>query len=277
MLDKYGLNEETKELAIKLMIDERNEYSHGGLNTSYCLTAKHRGGVARANFFRYIDDLSQKYGEDFVRNFITNALSDVSANFDAYEGMNRHAKTNFVNLFLREVVEAFPQDVKIEMGSGKHLKDWGASGTNFGNLEATIAGVTIGHLHFEDGKTNVNNIQFTDFRTLSGLERLGLGTHMFSEFCRLVEEHKPGYTLLAFNVAKGRDGEAAYTRWGAYPTNSYRVQGYDFYFDEKPLTQEEYNVWQANMFYYFNQDVVHSMAETRSSIYAGDNGSDILE
>ena len=276
MLNKYGVSEEIKELAIKLINDDRNKYSPGGMNLPNCLTAKLRGDSIRANFFGYIDDLAKKHGDTFVRDFVTSALKDVSINFDIYENMSRDTKTNFVNLFLREMVEAFPEDVKIVMGAGKPLKDWTNYG-NYGNLEVRIAGVSLGHLYFDAGKTNVPNIQFTDFRTLPGLEGLGLGSYMFSELCRQVVEYNPECTILACNVKKGYDGEAVYSKWGAYPTNSYKVEGYDFYFDEKPLTQEEYDAMNGSLIYYFNVDAVHHMAEYRSDKYGLDNDPDVLD
>lgn len=275
MLEKYGLDQETINLAIQLIIDERGEYSLGGSQRNLLSNNKY-GKNCVENFFSYLYQMGDKLGPEDMKNFLTTSIHNISQNMDAYEGMNRSKPTNFINLFLREIVISFPQDVKLEIW-GTPMKDISPDSLA-GNIEATIGGVSLGHLHFEEAVSNIKNIQFTDFRTLPGLERLGLGSYMFSEFCRQLETDKPGYTATAYNVMRGKDGEKTYSKWGAYPTNSYMVENYDFYFDEKPLTPEEYEAWgDHSMLYYFNQETIHNLAERESPTYGVDDDIEEIE
>ena len=275
MMERYGLDQETINLAIQLIVDDRCKYYIGGSKMNL-LNNNSFGNQCVENFFNYLSGIERKFGPENMKVFLTNTIYKISDNMDAYEKLDRSKPTNFINLFLRELVILFPQDVKL-MDLGVPMKDLGPN-TDSGNIEAIIGGVYLGHIHFDEGKTNVNNIQFTDFRTLPGLERLGLGSYIFGEFCRQVVAEKPGYTVTACNVANGKDGEKTYSKWGAFPTNNYMLDGYDFYYDEKPLTQEELDAWGDNpKLYYFTHETIQHLAEKESPLYGHDTETDEME
>ena len=275
MMERCGVDQETISLAIQLMVDDRCKYELGGSRMNL-FSNNLFGNRCVGNFFNYLCGIEDKLGPDGMKEFLTATIYNISNNMDAYDQMDRSKPTNFMNLFLRELVIAFPEDVKL-INSGTSMKDLGPN-TNSGNIEAVIGGVCLGHIHFDEGKTNVNNIQFTDFRTLPGLEKRGLGSYIFGEFCRQVVAEKPGYTVTACNVANGRDGEKTYSNWGAYPTNNYMLDGYDFYYDEKPLTQEELDAWgDKPKLYYFTHETIQHLAEKESPQYGHDSETDEME
>ena len=115
--------------------------------------------------------------------------------------------------------------------------------------------------------SNIPTIAFTEFRTIPGLERLGLGTYIFSSFCKEVNQNKPNYSVIALNVAKDKDGSKTYSAWGAVPVNN-------TWSDENgrtildPMTDEEYKNHNGPFIYYFSPSVVEGLSQIETEKYS---------
>ena len=153
-------------------------------------------------------------------------IDQIEVDYKQYEESHKgipHGKTNFLFLFLRNLAQAQKQDVGIE--SRGTAIDKINSATTGAEIKATIGGAELGHLRFEEVSANVPHLQFTEFRTLPGLEKMGLGSYIFYDFCQRINEKRPGYGLIAWSVKKGRDGSHAYSAWGGYPIPRIRSTG----------------------------------------------------
>lgn len=151
----------------------------------------------RDEFFKYMSDMAKKIGPEKFKEFLENSLIEIQKDYKQYLEEGHYAKTNFVNLFMRRLVIENPQDVKIET-TGTKIED--VNENNSGRIAVSIAGIEIGHLLYEGEKYNIPTITFTDFRTIPGLERLGLGSFMFTYFCREISQKRPECSIMAFNV-----------------------------------------------------------------------------
>jgi hypothetical protein len=223
--------------------------------------------MAIREFFDYMQHMLNAKGMDYMKTFLENSIDNIYEDKKIHEAEGHTKKTYFFNLFLRQLIKENPSSVRLE-SLGTHMKDV-STGTLPGNIEAIIAGVSLGHLHFEEDKANIPHIQFTEFRTLPGLERLGLGSYMFQEFCREICAYKPGYAAMAWSVKKGKDGEKAYSRWGAYPIDATYSEDKGWGLNTTPLSQEEYDTWDGQMICYFTPEMVRKNASISSSKYTG--------
>ena len=140
-----------------------------------------RGQIANEEFFKYMSEMSDKLGQDKFKTFLETSLTEIQQDFKTYKEGNHSAKTNFINLFMKRLVIENPQDVKIETSDTK-IKDV-LQEDGSGRIATTIAGIEVGHISYDREDIAMPTISFTDFRTLPGLERLGLGTYMFTKFC----------------------------------------------------------------------------------------------
>ena len=218
-------------------------------------------------FFDYMESISQTKGMEYLKTFLENGVGAIEADMATHKEEGHTKNTCFFNMFLRQLIKENPQGVKLE-SLGTHMKDITVGGMP-GNIEVVMAGVSLGHLHFEEDKSNVKTIQFTEFRTLPGLEKLGLGSYMFQEFCREICAYKDEYSALAWSVKKGKDGEKAYSKWGAYPIDATYSEDDGWGLNTTPLTKEEYDAWQGQMLYYFTPDMVKKNAAICSNRYDG--------
>ena len=97
---------------------------------------------------------------------------------------------------------------------------------------------------------------------------MGLGSYMFLEFCRQIDEFKPGYAAMAWSVKKGRDGSKAYSAWGGYPIDATFVNETDYWdLDTKGLTQEQIDAYEGQMLYYFPPEQVKKLASLPNNRY----------
>ena len=104
-----------------------------------------------------------------------------------------------------------PEDVVFEYG-GTPIEKMSADEYS-SSILLKIAGMQIGDIVFEETNGNLPIVQFNDFRTINGLEKMGLGSHLFIEFCKQMVKYKQGYSVMAWNVMKGHDGEKVYSKW----------------------------------------------------------------
>jgi len=214
MLEQAGVDEETISLAKKLMMDERNEFSHTKMSKSpFNQFNVKKSRESAEDFFNYLERLANEKGRDYIKTFLTETVQHIAIMFDEYEKLGKSEKTNFLNLFLKQLIKERPQDIKVET-FGCPMKDISEK-TGDGTIEIVIAGVSIGHICFGDYVIGAKTIDIIDFRTLPGMERLGLGGFLFNKFCRQLKDERPGYVATAVNVMEGRDGEKAYEKWGA--------------------------------------------------------------
>ena len=232
----------------------------------YILSKSGKSQTFRDEFFEYLNDMAEKVGHDEFKIFLEKTIKDIQQDYKKYQDEGHKAKTNFVNLFMRRLVIQNPQDVQIKL-SGTAVED--INENTAGVLSVFLAGVEIAHIAYEGESYNMPVITFTDFRTLPGLERLGLGTFLFSTFCKEVSEKRPGCSVMAFNVAKGRDGDKVYSSWGAYPIVIKFKTEKDI--EIRPMTEEEY-IGNGHMFY-FSPEIVEKCAKKRVEKYSKINSN----
>ena len=259
------MDENIIDLALDLLSRPENvlDYTHHRRN----IAKKDKvANEAIENFYNYMENLVNTKGVDYLKNFLENAIIQMGIDFGRYIVEGHSDSTNFFNLFMRQLIKENPQDVKLDTLEEK-MEDLSLQSSN-GNIEVSIAGVAVGHIHFEEFESNKNCVRFTEFRTLPGLERLGLGSLMISEFCRQLVIYKPGYSAVASNVAKGRDGEKTYSAWGGYPVNAgYNNETGCVILGDDPMTKEEYDLYNGSLVFYFPESVVEDLATRQNAKY----------
>ena len=210
------------------------------------------------NFFKYLKDMEKEIGKEEFKQFLLTSLEQIKADYTQYLEEKHSAPTNFFNLFMKRLLVKNPQDVEIrQMGA----KIENLNEENEGRIDILIGGVSVGHLEYDKMKSKIPLLSFFEFRTLPGLERLGLGTYMFSEFCEEVVKIYPDASILATNVAKDKDGSKTYSHWGAYPIITTLSSVDEKIMDIVPLSKEEYNSRKGPFIYYFSPDIVKKCAE----------------
>ena len=269
MLEKCNVSEDvfTKYMDFAFSDESIASYkgSLGGSKKSIYLKTQSSTNTIN-EFYTYMTHIAKTKGIDYMREFLERSVGSIEKDYEQYKAQGHAKNTNFFNMFLRQLIKENPQDVRLE-SLGTHMKDISVE-SGSGNIEVSIAGVSLGHLHFEESKSNVPTIQFTEFRTLSGLEQLGLGSHMFREFCREIDVYKPGYSALAWSVMKGRDGEKAYSKWGGYPVVTTYDENEGWNIDTTPMSDEQYENAIGQQMFYFTPDVVKTQANVNKNRYS---------
>ena len=267
MLDVCGVAEEKIEKAVCLFFDEVNVKNTAVSHKMLMNGSKNQ--VIIDNFYNYIKSIIARDGADNFRDFLERTIDQMEVDYQNYEDIHHgtsYKKTNYTMLFLRNLALDYSQDVRLE-SQGVPMKNLQVNGS-CGVIQATIGGAEIGHLHFEEVDSNQPHIQFTEFRTMPGLEKMGLGSYMFLEFCRQIDEFKPGYATVAWSVKKGKDGSKAYSAWGGYPIDATFVNETDYWdLDTKGLTQEQIDAYEGQMLYYFPPEQVKKLASLPNNIY----------
>ena len=217
-------------------------------------------------FFEYMKMMAQRYGKDKFKDFLENTLLQIADEYEEYKKFGHSKRTTLKNLFLKHLVLENPKDVIIEY-SGTPIEKMSAD--DYSSLILLkIAGMEICDIKFEEAKGNPPIILFTDFHTLNGLEKMGLGKHLFIEFCKQMAIHKPGQPVMAWNVMKGRDGEKVYSKWGAYPVRVY-VDNDFWEIDTTSLSDEEVNDFYGEhaRIYYFSPEKIKELSEQLDKRY----------
>jgi len=264
MLEDCGVDEKVIDLALDLLNHPQCKYALDSHHDRDVLKKDKCAYQAIEDFFNYMENLVKEKGVEYLKDFLENAIIQMGMDLETYIKEEHFSKqTNFFNLFIRQLIKENPQDVRID-NMGTSMEDLSPMSSMGGNIEVSIAGVAVGHMHFEGCESNINHVQFTEFRTLPGLERLGLGSLMMSEFCRQLVEYKPGHAAVAWGVKKGRDGEKTYSAWGGYPVTT---MGGGEYIEDRPWTSEEYDANNGQMLFFFPESAVKTLAEKQSTRY----------
>lgn len=250
MLEQVGIDEDLILNSMDMAFCEefQSKYLASGKNIFNNCEASQK---TRDEFFKYMSDMARKMGPEKFKEFLENSLVEIQKDYKQYLEEGHSAKTNFVNLFMRRLVIENPQDVKIET-TGTRIEN--VNENNSGRIAVSIAGIEIGHLLYEGEGYDIPTITFTDFRTIPGLERLGLGSFMFTSFCREISQKRPECSVMAFNVAKGKDGEKTYLSWGAYPIVITLKDNEGKDIEIRPMTEEEH-VGNGHIFYFSPETV----------------------
>lgn len=265
MLEDCGVDDKIVNFALDLL--DRPDNHVGYSNTKRCVTLKNKwGALTIENFFNYMENMVQEIGVDSLKEFLENSIIQMGMDFGKYAAENHSNPTNFFNLFMRQLIKTNPQDVMLD-DLGEKMQDLSLESGD-GCIEISIAGVAIGHIHFQEIESATDCLAFTEFRTLPGLERLGLGSVLISELCRQVCEHKPEHMLIATNVAKGHDGDKAYSAWGGYPVMvNYADDGHTVIIDDKPMSKEYYDSVNHSLVFAFPNSAVKALAEKENTRY----------
>ena len=269
MLEDCGVDENIINLALDLLNSPEARFDSGG-NQRNIILKNNFAAETIENFFNYMENLAKGKGVEYLKEFLENAIIQIGIDLDKYLAEGHSAKTNFFNLFMRQLIKENPQDVRIDnlgVGMGEISPT-----SNVGNIEISIAGVSLGHMHFEECESNIPHVQFTEFRTLPGLERLGLGSLMMSEFSRQLVEYKPGYGAVAWSVKKGRDGEKAYSAWGGYPVSTGYSEEAGWMIEDRPWTKEEYDANNEQMIFFFPESAIKTLAAKQNTKYPNATG-----
>lgn len=262
MLEQVGIDEELILKTMDMVFCEEflSKYLASGKNIFNNCEASQE---TRDEFFKYMSDMAKKVGTEKFKGFLENSLVEIQKDYKQYLEEGHSAKTNFVNLFIRRLVIENPKDVKLEI-TGAKVEDINEG--NSGRIAVSIAGIEIGHLLYEGEKYNIPTITFTDFRTIPGLERLGLGSFMFTTFCRDICEKRPECSVMAFNVAKDKDGEKTYLSWGAYPIVITMKDEIGKEIEIRPMTEKEH-VGNGHIFY-FSPETIKKCAQKEIKKYS---------
>lgn len=270
MLEDCGVDENIIDLALNLLTRPENDFrrTKEGERDPLRISAIAQG--AQESFFNFMENMAKENGVEYLKNFLENAIIQMGMDFDRYVNEDHLRNTNFYNLFMRQLVKAFPEEVRIEDVGKKSMKTT-SSRIHGGEIQISFAGIYLGHIQYDEESSNIPHMQFTDFRTLPGLEGMGLGTLLISEFCRQIVEYKPGYAMLAFNVKKGKDGDKTYSHWGGYPITISCDDSDTWIIDDTPWTREKYEANTRNMMFFFPESAVKALAEKRSTRYPNAN------
>lgn len=273
MLEQVGIDEELILRAADFAFNEENFSKYAPEGNKHVLSNNRYGIIVRDEFFKYMSDMAKKLGKDGFREFLESSIVEMEKDYNQHKQEQHSKKTTFINLFMRRLIIKNPQDVKLEF-SGTKVEDI-AHDSGYGSIDAVIAGVSIGHLHYEREETSNPIIAFTEFRTLPGLERLSLGTYIFTEFCKQVSENEQEYAVIATNVAKGKDGSKAYSAWGGYPVNVSYTAEKGVEVATEPMTDEEYQQTNCSLVYYFSPKTVKNCSQKVVKRYSVKDNEDI--
>lgn len=207
-----------------------------------------------------MNNMAQNYGKDKFKAFLEKTLLQIADEYEEYKKNGYAKRTSLKNLFLKHLVLEHPEDVVFEYG-GTPIEKMSADEYS-SSILLKIAGMQIGDIVFEETNGNLPIVQFNDFRTINGLEKMGLGSHLFIEFCKQMVKYKQGYSVMAWNVMKGHDGEKVYSKWGAYPVECYFDK--DFWeINTTPLTDEQTDEFYGNhgRIYYFSPERIEEISK----------------
>ncbi len=267
MLDKCGVAQETISKALDFALSEENLNSTAKSSNRDGFNKDPRHTPAMLDeFFTYLTNISNEIGIDRFREFLEDTLSQMEIDFDDLSKQDHTKNTCFKNLFLKYLVKSHPKDVQL-INSKTPIEELSPE-TDISTIDLKIGGMSIGDIHFEEVAGNPPMITFTDLRTLPGLERMGLGSYVFREFCKQVNEHKHGYSVLAWNVVKDKDGSKVYPKWGAYPVKAY-VENDFWEIDTTPLTDKEMDEWYGahGRAYYFSPEKIEEISKQPNNRY----------
>ena len=258
MFEESNVNAQTIEKALNLILDNDNQYGVI-VGTDNIFLNNPKATKCIESFFAYMAELALSEGTENFKKILENIIEKVETDFLNIKNEGAKIKTNFFYLFMRELLLQKPEDIQI---------NWNIKNGNRyeGRLDFVLAGVSLAYLSFAEEPANVKLVVYDDFRTLPGLEKLGVGSHMFVELCKKVVEDKPGYSIMACGVLKGKDGEKAYSSWGGYPIDP-KSNNRCWIINEKPLTAEEYNKASNFIMYYFSNKIVAKNASKQNVRY----------
>ena len=254
MLEECGVERSVINKAVKLIMDDDNKYAPTMGNWGVFLN---NPTIDRKieNFFTYMEQLALDKGTDEFRAMLERVIFGVEKNFLDLKESNEKITTNFFNLVMRQLLLENPQDA-ILIDTNDKEQAYG------GRLDLVLGGVSVGHVSFGEESSDQQLVVFDDFRTLPGLEKMGIGSHLFRGLCKKVMEEKPGYSIAAWGVMKGRDGEKAYIAWGGLPVASISDIA-----EGRILTSEEYDNAPRSLIYYFTNDIVRENAIKENNRY----------
>lgn len=217
-------------------------------------------------FFSYLEDLSVKMGKANFKEFIENSLKQIMSFSEECKNMERPKRPTLTNLFLKCIVLKYPQDVQFSYQK-LPVKDLTAS-SDEGIIKLNIASMEIASISFFEQQGNQPSIWFNDFRTAEGMEQMGLGTHLFKQFCKQIVKDKKGYSVCAWNVVNGHDGDKAYSKWGAYPI-CISIDNENVIYDISKKSDEEINkIYGDNSkIFYFTPEVIENFANNPNVKY----------
>lgn len=257
MLEKCDVDQETIDKALNLILKEGILYYKSTMGIGSVFTNSIDSKRDIESFFLYCENLIQEKGKEEFKSFFQRIIDNVCIVFDEkFKDKEKRKRVNIYYLIMREFVLNNPE--KVKMVSTGTIKD--------GSISIYFEGIAIGHITYEEIKANMKVIEFDDFRTMPGLEKIGLGTYLFTEFCKKVAEDADDYAVIAWGVMKGRDGEKAYSAWGGFPVCP-QVDGEVTQITEKPLTEEEYAAAPTSIHYLFTRDVVVENSKRESKRY----------
>ena len=258
MIEECGVESSIIDRAVTLMMDADNRYLPIMGNMGVFLNNPKTDRKIE-NFFTYMEQLALEKGVDEFRAMLERVIGGVEKNFTDLKESKEKITTNFFNLVMRELLLENPQDAMLINTNYKET-------VYGGRIDLVLGGVSVGHISFDEEYPDQQLIIFDDFRTLPGLERMGIGSQLFRGLCKKVMEEKPGHSIVAFGVMKGRDGEKAYTAWGGVP-----VVAISDISEGHILTSEEYDNAPRSIWFYFNNDVVRENAAKENNRYGTKN------
>lgn len=266
MLEKSGVSDEIirKTMDYALSADGLERTTAKGNSEGFYKNKQ--SAQAISGFFEYMRNMAQNYGQERFKDFLENSLLQIADEYEEYKQNGFGKRTSLKNLFLKHLVLENPEDVVFEY-FGTPIDKLSAD-EDLSLIYLKIAGMEIGDIKFQEQNGNPPAIHFTDFRTLNGLEKMGLGSHLFTEFCKQMTEHKTGYPVIAWNVMKGHDGEQVYAKWGAYPIMVGCEN--DFWeYDTTPLTPEETDKFYGDhgRLFYFAPETIEKLATKQNTRY----------
>lgn len=267
VFESYNINEEILEKAVNLITHENNTYnfytipaillSNAAIKKSYSYKKERK-----YEFFEYLEQLKKVKGSEYMKQFFEKTILKIEQEFNninSNELPNSNNKYTFFHFFVKELILDNPDDLKLIYDTES------VTMTDEGSVIAVIGGVNVGHLDYE--KNGQNCIKGIDFRTLPGLEGMGIGSFIFYDLCHRLKKEGGDFSFIAFCVKVDGNAARIYEKWGAYP--------FDIFIDEETgeecvvrLTEEiinEYNIKFCG--YLFSSDVIKEIANKKSKIY----------
>lgn len=263
MLESFGVNEDKISKALDFALSEQNLNLTQRGNNRNGFDKNSRTTKMLDEFYALMQRLSKNIGEEKFRKFLEDSLDYMQAE---YEKFDNTSETCFKNLFLKCLVQAFPEELELVSGRTK-LAEMSTESDSC-TIDLKLGGMTIGDIHFEEVQGNTPLIIFTDLRTLPGLKRMGLGSYIFKEFCKQVSSYKPGYSVVAWNVMKDKDGSKVYPKWGAHPVKL-EVKNDFWEVDPTPLTEEQTQAFygDGSRIYYFSPETIALIGMQKNNRY----------
>lgn len=238
MLYQSGVKDELIEEILEIACDkDLNTFENRGIHDpKYVFNKNKLGEKSLKDNLNYLLEIKSKMNYLEFKDYLERILENIKKSYDKYYTEEQHTKkTNIFELFTKELILKNPQDVKIDKKEEK-----------CGIFRLEFAGVNIGHIIFDVGDLNgENRVIFPEFRVNPGLERIGLGSYLFSDFCRYVKDMYPNLPVVATMVKYGGDGEKAYKAFGG----------------EGIKCNDEFGI------YYFDPTVVEQLSKKESKRY----------